>query len=344
MNLIRKGELAKKILITDGLPGCGKTMLSPILSSLKRVEMYYFAFEIEFILRMSSFKKIKTDAAISLVRMLTDYKLYNSMMSREINFRDLDLSSVTRHHNYKNYIKRLKSEGDKLVPQKIKYEKPILHLTTHDLLNYSEFIVKALKERLTYVELTRHPIDMINQQRLNMINHFNNPRSIQVEFDYQNKPIPYWAMNWKKVFMKNNNINRAILNVEKMYKLNLKNRKKIKKILNKNFISIPFERFVLNPHIYIKKVSKALNTTSTKFTKLELINQNIPRVSFYNTPQTKLYKRAGGSLSNVSSREADIKRKIQLFIKKGASKDNLKKLNDLSKHYETNFLKYDKQN
>ena len=64
MNLI-PGELAKKILITDGLPWLIK-MLSPILSSLNRVEMYYFAFEIEFILRMSSFKKIKKDAAISL--------------------------------------------------------------------------------------------------------------------------------------------------------------------------------------------------------------------------------------------------------------------------------------
>ena len=213
--------------------GCGKTMLSPILSSLNRVEMYYFAFEIEFILRMSSFKKIKKDAAISLIRMLTDYKLYNSMMSREINLRDLDLSSVTRHHNYKNYIKRLKSKGDKLIPKKIKYEKPILHLTTHDLLNYSELLVSALKSRLTYVELIRHPIDMINQQRLNMINHYDNPRSIQVDFDYQNNPLPYWATTWKKDFMQNNNINRAILNIEKMYKLNLKNRKKIKFKLKK---------------------------------------------------------------------------------------------------------------
>ena len=342
MNLIRKGELAKKILITDGLPGCGKTMLSPILSSLKRVEMYYFAFEIEFILRMSSFKKIKKDAAISLIRMLTDYKLYNSMMSREINLRDLDLSSVTRHHNYKNYIKRLKSKGDKLIPKKIKYEKPILHLTTHDILNYSELLVSALKSRLTYVELIRHPIDMINQQRLNMINHYDNPRSIQVEFDYQNKPLPYWAINWKKDFMQNNNINRAILNIEKMYKLNLKNRKKIKFKLKKNFISVPFEKFVIDPNRYIEKISRALKTSSNKFTKLELIKQNIPRDFFFNTPQTELYKSAGGSLSEVSSREEDIKRKIKLFIKKGASKKNIKKIIDLSKHYENNFLKNDK--
>lgn len=341
MKLIRKGELAKKILITDGLPGCGKTMLSPILSSLERVEMYYFAFEIEFILKMHFHKKIKKDAAISLVRMLTDYKLYNSMMSREINFRDLDLSSVSRHHNYKNYIKRLKSKGDKLVPQRIRQEKPILHLTTHDVLNYSELLTEALKSRLIYVELTRHPVDMINQQRLNMINHFNNPRSIQVEFDYMNKPIPYWAATWKETFIKNNNINRAILNVRKMYNSNFNNRRKIKKKLKKNFITIPFEKFVLKPDKYIKVVSKALNTKMTKFTKSELIKQNIPRKLFFNTPQTKLYKTAGGSFSKISSRDKDIKRKIILFQKKGASKSNIKILLDLSKHYESNFLNND---
>ena len=200
MNFIRKGELAEKILITDGLPGCGKTMLSPILSSLDRVEMYYFAFEIEFIARLFYFKQIKKQSALTLIRMLTDYKLYNSMMGREINLRHLDLSSVTRHHNYKMYLNRLMKPGDDLIPKIIKNKKPVLHLTTHDLLNYSEIVVKALKPRLTYVELTRHPIDMVNQQIYIMKDHFNNPRSIQIEFEYKKKPLPYWSHKWKKIF------------------------------------------------------------------------------------------------------------------------------------------------
>ena len=52
--------------------------------------------------------------------MLTDYKLYNSMMGREINLRHLDLSSVTRHHNYKMYLNRLMKPGDDLIPKIIK--------------------------------------------------------------------------------------------------------------------------------------------------------------------------------------------------------------------------------
>ena len=45
----RKKQLAEKIVIVDGQPGCGKTMLSPIIASMERVELLSYAFEVEFI-------------------------------------------------------------------------------------------------------------------------------------------------------------------------------------------------------------------------------------------------------------------------------------------------------
>ena len=338
MNFIRKGELAEKILITDGLPGCGKTMLSPILSSLDRVEMYYFAFEIEFIARLFYFKQIKKQSALTLIRMLTDYKLYNSMMGREINLRHLDLSSVTRHHNYKMYLNRLMKPGDDLIPKIIKNKKPVLHLTTHDLLNYSEIVVKALKPRLTYVELTRHPIDMVNQQIYIMKDHFNNPRSIQIEFEYKKKPLPYWSHKWKKKFFKLNNVDKAILNIYYMYKDNVIKRSKLIKLLGKNFLSVQFENFTSNPLPVLNKISKSLKSKITKSTLREMKNQKIPRDHFFKTPQTEIYQKVGGSLPNVKNRELDILRKIKIFKKKGASKKYLDLLEKISLNYEKKFI------
>ena len=338
MKFIRKGELSKKILITDGLPGCGKTMLSPILSSLSRVEMFYFAFEIEFITRLFHFNKIKKDSATSLIRMLTDYKLYNSMMSREINFRSLDLSSVTRHHNYKEYINRLKSPGDKTVPRLIKKKKPILHLITHDILNYSKILVESLAPRLTYVELIRHPLDTINQQIYIMEDHFNNPRSVQIEFEFKKKPLPYWSNDWKSKFLKMNNVNRAIFNICKMHNDNSKNRKRLKKILKENYICVPFEKFTIEPMPILKKISKSLNTEITKTTLKEMKKQNIPRKKFFNTPQTEIYKRVGGSLKHVKDRKKDISRKINIFKKKGASTKYLDLLAEISYDYEKKHI------
>ena len=47
--VIRKDNLAKNIIIVDGLPGCGKSLFSAIISSFDRVEILSYAFEIEFI-------------------------------------------------------------------------------------------------------------------------------------------------------------------------------------------------------------------------------------------------------------------------------------------------------
>lgn len=338
MRFIRKGELAKKILITDGLPGCGKTMLSPILSSLDKVEMFYFAFEVEFVSRLFHFGEIKKKSAISLIRMLTDYKLYNSMMGREINLRHLDLSSVTRHHNHKEYLKRLKSTGNHSVPKIINKKKPILHLTTHDLLNYSRIVLEALAPRLTYVELIRHPMDMVNQQIYIMKDHFKNPRSIQIEFEYKNQPLPYWSNSWKNKFLRLNNVDRAIYNIFKMYKDNIKNRNKIKKLLKNNYICVPFEKFTINPTPILKKVSKSLKNKITKATLKEMKIQKIPRKNFFNTPQTTIYKKVGGSLADIENREKDIERKIKIFKKKGATKKYLNLLEKISKDYEKKYV------
>ena len=103
--IIRNDHLAKKIVIVDGLPGCGKTMISPIVASFVRVELLNYAFEIEFICRLKELNKITGDATISLIKMFTDHKLYQTMMGRETNFRYSDISSVFNNPFPLRYLK-----------------------------------------------------------------------------------------------------------------------------------------------------------------------------------------------------------------------------------------------
>ena len=57
--IVRKGHLAEKIVIVDGLAGCGKTLISPIISAMDRVELLNYAFEIEYICRLFYLNKIQ---------------------------------------------------------------------------------------------------------------------------------------------------------------------------------------------------------------------------------------------------------------------------------------------
>ena len=151
--IIRNGYLAEKIVMVDGIAGCGKTLISPIVSSFDRVELLNYAFEIEFICRLQKLSKISDDATISLIRMFTDHKLYQTMMGRETNFRYSDLSSVFKDTDPIKYFKRIFSEGDLAIPEKIKREKPILNLTTHDLLSYSKPLIQSLEPTVKLTSL-----------------------------------------------------------------------------------------------------------------------------------------------------------------------------------------------
>ena len=193
MEFVRNNNFNNKILIIDGQGGCGKTLFSKICSSFKRSEILNYAFEIEFVAKLNYFNKIDTITASSLIKMFLDHKMYQSMMGRETNFRYGDLSSVFSHSYPLDYFKRIFSKGDKEVPEKIQKLKPILNLTCHDLLFYSQLIFESLGNRLIFFEIIRHPLYLIIQQHINEKELFNNPRDIQLKFKYNNAEIPYFA-------------------------------------------------------------------------------------------------------------------------------------------------------
>ena len=74
-----------------------------------------------------------------MVKWFLDLKIYNTMMSRDVNFRFSDISSAFQNAQPMRYIKRL-LKGDEIIPKKIKDNNPILNLTTHNLLGLSFLI------------------------------------------------------------------------------------------------------------------------------------------------------------------------------------------------------------
>ena len=275
--VVRQGHLAEKIVIVDGQGGCGKTMLSPIIASLDRVELLTYAFEIEFICRLSDFNKISEDAAIAMVRMLTDHKLYQTMMGRETNFRFSDLSSVFQDSNPWRYFMRIFQEGDRAVPDRIQKERPILLLTTHDLLSVSQAVLKGLSNRVVLVELVRHPLYMIKQQQVNMETLLEDPRDISIYFEHKNIQLPYFAYSWEDKFLDANSMEKAIYTIEHMTKTNELQRKQWKEHLPENIVTVPFERYVLDPWPYMKRFEKVFFSKMTRRTEKMMKKQKVPR-------------------------------------------------------------------
>ena len=335
--IVRQKQLAEKIVIVDGQPGCGKTMLSPIIASMERVELLSYSFEIEFICRLFHLDKIKTDAAVSMVQMLVDHKLYQTMMGRDTNFRYSDLSSVFRDSNPWRYFKRIFQKGDLDIPEKIKKQRPILNLTTHDLLGSSDPIISAFGGRVLFIEVVRHPLYMVKQQKLNMDRLVNNVRDIQINIEFEGKQLPYFAHGWEEQFINLNPMEKAIYCIEKTTRNSNLKRQVWKNNKKLSILTIPFEKFVIEPLPYMKEIEKYLGTTIGKKTNKVMKQNNIPRTIISDSPALEIYERCGLEVPTGGTEKNELEKRRDMVAKE-VSKEALEVMDNLSKKYFEEYL------
>lgn len=338
VKITRLGYLAEKIVIVDGLPGCGKTMLSPIIAALERAELLTYTYEIEYICALYFLKKVTADAALNLVRLFTDERIYHAMMSRETNFRPSDLSSVFRDARSLRYIKRLFQEGDKAIPERIKRERPILHLATHNLLAFSEPVFLGLDNRVVFVEVVRHPLYMVKQQAINMESLIYDPRDLTIYFEYKDKQLPYYVRGWEELFISSNQIEKSIYFIERLTSLKDRVKAQLEDNYNARIITIPFESFVVEPWPYLKKLEVMLETKVTSVTRRAMKRQNVPRKMYAEGIGLNVYKRYGWHPPKSGASENSELESRRNFVLQYASPDAMATLDRLCNDYETKYM------
>jgi hypothetical protein len=335
--VIRHGHYAEKVVFVDGQFGCGKTMLSPILAAFDRVELLTYAYELEYVCSLHHLGKMETDAAVAMARMLTDLQIYNTMMGRETNFRPSDLSSVFMDINPWRYLKRIFLKGDEHTPNRIKQERPILHLTTHNLLGISEPVFRGLGGRVVLIEVVRHPLYMIKQQILNMERILEGPRDFSIYLKCAQRSVPFWTWGWEDLFLKSNNVEKVIYAIQHFTAWTQKIKKTFQDIYPNQVITIPFESFVLSPGPYMEQMKRALGSEITPRTLKMLKKQNVPRGRIADGVGLKIYKRCGWVPPEKDADEAK-ELEVRWQAAAEASREALRVLDQLCTQYEEKYL------
>ncbi len=334
----RRGFLAEKILFVDGLFGCGKTMLSPIVGALDRVELMTFTFEIEYACALDFLGRMTADAAQTLIRMFSDLRLYNAMMSREVNFRPSDLSSMFRSATPLRYLHRIFQAGDEHVPGRIKTERPILHLTTHNTLGISDPLFAALGDRLVLLEVVRHPLYMIKQQTLNMQRLHGDARDFTIYFDFEGQELPFFVRGWEQQYLASNPVERAIYYIKHWGGRTQAVKDRVR-TLGACIITVPFERFVIAPEPYLTEITAALGTRVIRRTRSMMKKQRVPRERIAAGLGLRIYQRCGWEppAGSLSEREELVRRR-QFAVEGGASPEAFAVLDALSANYEKKYM------
>ena len=327
----RKSQILHELVITNGFPGSGKTMISPIISSMKRVEIMQYAPVIEQMCELYGLDSIEEDVAKSMIKMNADLLIYNVMMGRNSNCRPSDGSSIFKH-NIPLHIKRMLSKGDAHIPEVISKNKPILHLTTHMLFPHAKLLFDVFGKKLSFIEVIRHPLYVIIQQELNMrkIGNHSDPRMQHIRYSYNSNEYEFYCKGMEREFDKSNSFERAIYSIQSYYS-------KIFTKQNKNVLIIPFEKFVKEPEEYIILLSKMFDQNITKKVRREMKKQKVPRSQLSSGPALDRYKTAGWRPPQSKSEEEELLARRELVSKK-VSPEALAILDDVSNKYASMYL------
>jgi hypothetical protein len=244
---------------------------------------------------------------------------------------------VIKSCNPARYFHRLFSPGDEKIPEIIRQESPILNLSVHNLLGYSEPIFQALGGRCVFIEVVRHPLYMVRQQALNMSKLLKSVRDFTVYYAHKGFELPYYIHGWEKDYLNSNPMGRAIHFIDKLTHRTKKSRKKLKEKYPAKIITIPFELFVKNPEPWLQQISDALGADISDDTRRVMSEQNIPREMVADGIDLAAYKRCGWEPPKKGTTERD-----ELFIRREdvareASDELLVILDKLSNEYEKKY-------
>ena len=292
MKFSRSLNLCDNLIILDGLTGTGKTMFNQILNNFNDLQNGRFDYFFEQLNIANYYQKIDADTFTCIIKLLIDQKFYDDFISREINFRPTDLSSIFKNKKKFSYILNLFSKDGINIEKKINKENKYHFLITHQLLKPMENMLKMnVIKNIKIIEVFRHPIYLVDHWYSYINMHGNNARDFTLWFKYKNIEIPWFAEDWKNDYISLDDYNRSVMAISKLTSdcLDIIDNNKYKdKILN-----ISFEHFVLNTYKYIRDLELFLDLKFSPSLFKILRKQNLPRKYIYQSLLSPIYSRYG---------------------------------------------------
>lgn len=278
MTKITRQNFIKNLVLITGLTRSGKTMLAPIVSSMKRVEHVTLNYLMEQIPMAHILGLVPDQTAICLMRYAVDAMFYDFTIGRNLNLRFGDLSSVWKSSQPVQYLKRLFSrEGDAAL-ESILQKNPLFLLMVHDAIWHADIYFKSFPW-MKMVHITRHPIDMVCDwyKKGYGSDFFENPRNATLTIEWESKQFPYYAAGWEEEYLNMREIDRVIYMIKRLEDNHRKKYDSLSENERRRIIIISFERMLTGPETILKDISEFLGTAPTMYTARICKRERCPR-------------------------------------------------------------------
>jgi len=316
-------HLSQSIVVTDGLSSSGKSIVTPLLSTLERGELWLMDSIFEYLCVADSLGSMKRDAAATMVNLCADNHLYNLMISRNTNFRKTDLTSASRNLLEERHQQRLTLNDGNTVVEQIRKVEPIQTLMTHYILGVSDLLYEAFGGRLKLMVVTvRHPLWLLENwltgcftQRIG-----SDPREFHLCVEAEGQAVPWFTAGWERDYLSMNDAARSIRTVASLSERQNLKIAGMSARQKSTLLVIPFERYVTNPRPFLDRITSALGTRTTESTDRMMRDLGIPR---------------DFSRKDIAAQGEKI---ASLLAERDADKASLQLLNRLCEEYEAEYM------
>ena len=280
-------NICHNLLFVDGITRCGKSIFSSVIGSLEGVEHLRFSTLLEHVVPSLYFGQADPAFVASSMRTVFNEYAYETLLSRNANFRPDDQTSVLNYYDPKLYIDRLCREEGTGVVDELRGKSRIFPYQTHDLMVHLEYL-DSMQFDYKMIELYRHPVDNIYSwytrgwgERF-----FDDPTSFTLSIEHDGKILPWYCAGYEAEWCALNPMERCVRTVVDLLEQAVEQHKKAAQ--PDRILTLTFEDMVERTDGEMARIYAFLDRGPTAWTGHFLQQANCPRVLDPAARQAKL--------------------------------------------------------
>jgi hypothetical protein len=268
-------SLTNDIIIVDGFWGSGKSLLNPIVSSMKNVEMVRFDLIYEYVCTLLHLGQITPAAASFLLQSYSDDSQYSNLIGRNTNLRWSDQSGFSQNPYKIRTLRRLFSSEGESRHKEIDAENIALFVMSHHVMSISEPLFSAFGDRLKFIEIVRHPLYLVEHWYA-YLSRFDSKRELTPSINVSGVKVPWFAATWSDAYVRASIFDRVLLSLVYFYE-NLEKTIDFKTFHSDKMLILSFERMVFNSNEGIDEIRNFLGRSHHPRIESIMRRERIPR-------------------------------------------------------------------
>ena len=326
----RSKSFPGEVILLDGISGTGKTMFMHIVDGIENVHPPRFNYQLEQLCIAISMNQISRSAGVELLQLLLDQNQYDASISRELNFRPNDLSSIVKSTKKLKYLKRLLAKDGPDAEKRLIFEGEKLFIIVHHLFDSSMPLDLLPAKKISRILCVRHPFYLFDHWVSCVGTTGSTARDFSVTVGGPPE-LPWYIDDRDDLFRGHSNEDKAAKTIWDLTS------RQMKFIANQpNLLVIDFEKFVLEPKLYLLELESLIGSKIKRLDSL-MRSENLPRKHINASNQKPIYRRYGSHLLTTDLEHRNDYLTLKSRIAKSTSKEHFKLIENAAELYESHF-------